>query len=86
MKDFWENYEVILLAAVLGLFVYFTHGTPVFYSVIPLFVLISVNVNQTRKLKRLEIQLNEMKAILNDVKQKSGLSGEANLEESCPGR
>ncbi|EIE1275407.1 hypothetical protein LCX75_004823 [Vibrio parahaemolyticus] len=63
-----ENYEVILLPAALGLFVYFTHGTPAFYAVIPLFVLISVNANQARKLKRLEIQVSEMKAKLNDVK------------------
>ncbi|MCF7484324.1 hypothetical protein L3V31_21860 [Vibrio sp. J1-1] len=63
-----EDYEVILLPAALGLFVYFTHGTPAFYAVIPLFVLISVNANQARKLKRLEIQVSEMKAKLNDVK------------------
>ncbi|ELA8113324.1 hypothetical protein RGL42_004935 [Vibrio parahaemolyticus] len=68
MKVFLENYEVILLPAALGLFVYFTHGTPAFYAVIPLFVLISVNANQARKLKRLEIQVSEMKAKLNDVK------------------
>lgn len=68
MKDFLENYEIILLPVALGLFVYFTHGTPALYAVIPLFVLISVNANQARKLKRLEIQLNEMKAKLNDVK------------------
>ncbi len=68
MKDFLENYVVVLLPAAIGLFSYLTHGTPAFYAVIPLVVLISVNANQTRKLKRLEIQLSEMKAKLNDVK------------------
>lgn len=68
MKYFLENYELILLPVALGSFAYLTHGTPAFHAVIPLFVLISVNANQARKLKRLEIQLSEMKAILNDVK------------------
>ena len=82
MKDFLENYEVILLPAALGLFVYLTQGTPAFYAVIPLFVLISLNVNQARKLKRLEIQLIELKAKLNDAQQKSDLNVESDLEES----
>ena len=82
MKNFWENFEVILLPAALGLFVYLTQGTPAFYAIIPLFVLISVTANQARKIKRLEIQLSELKTKLNNVQQKSDFNDEVGLEES----
>ena len=82
MKNFWENFEVILLPAAVGLFVYLTQGTPAFYAFIPLSVLISVTANQARKIKRLEIQLSELKTKLNNVQQKSDFNDEVGLEES----